>query len=675
MPTAIEDIDYLRKNSIKQSYIFMVDSADRDHYQFPTPSVYGIVFDQPFINVFGLQVIDAHIPNTAFNIDGGDPQYPTNNTIAFYIHDTSISISNINPSSYTIASITPGNYTIQTVISTINSPTNPLLQMYVNNNSNLPLATISVQSQTNPPETTNTLVFTCPYPFVIDTSQSTCAETLGFNLLTNANMNEQNKPPLERRFTTFTLPQNIINSNVYKYQTYSMYHSVDLPPNIGLGSANMIYDGPTGIISNTSLGTSNYVAQSFVVPYNSYLTGVAAALGNSTGVSSGIAYWSLWTNTTNFGASSNNISSNIYVGIPGTQIQLSNVERNNTGLLEVDYIDGGYTQTTPVSTLSTPTFAYLTPGVYWLVLNAPDVNNNTLYYNDVPLSSGQSLNRFMLLSNDGGKTYYNPYDSIGNGLQYNASIQITMQQTYHKLTAPGIYSLLGQRFMVLRCKEIEDHSLRSLAYTKHSLGLAKFTMGVVGVSQNRLDFSTVPLREFFPIGKLSKLSFRFETISGQLYDFKGVNHTITFAVHYYEATGKYEFKNSLLNPNYTGNFIHDIEYGCGGDDGEQDSDDQEFDYNRDTFDESYNAREHRHLPNTIRQMDNEALQRFRLSDDDYEVLQNNTKINNGLYNSNYEINEDADDADAANDANEDANDNANDNNHYSGNTQQSFWNT
>ena len=58
----IEDIDYMRENSIKQSYIFMIDSADRDHFQFSTPSVYTVTFDQPFTNVFGLEVIDANIP-------------------------------------------------------------------------------------------------------------------------------------------------------------------------------------------------------------------------------------------------------------------------------------------------------------------------------------------------------------------------------------------------------------------------------------------------------------------------------------------------------------------------------------------------------------------------------------------------------------------------------------
>ena len=626
----IEDVDYMKQHSIKQSYVFMIDSGDRDHFQFPTPSVYTVTFDQPFINVIGLDVVDATIPNSAFNIDGGNPLYPINNTFAFYIHDTSVNISNIDPANYTNVSLTPGNYTIQTLIATINSSTSPILQMHVNGNSNMPLEYISIQTQTNPPETTNTLVFTCPYPFVIDMAQSTIAETLGFDLLTTANMNESSLPPLKQRFTTFT-PE-ITYPTIYKYQSYSMYHSVDLPPNIGLGNANTIYSGPTGIIRNLRLSTANYIAQSFVVPYNCYLTDVAAALGNSTGVTQGSAYWSLYTNDSNY-------ETNITPGVPGTRIQLTNLEENDTGLIYVDYIDGGYTHTTSTSEEIIPTFAYLTPGIYWIVINSADENNNTIFYNDVPLSSGIALDRVMLVSNDGANTFTaNPYDNIPDGLQYNASFQIIVQQEYHKLTAPGIYSLLGQRFTILRCKEIEDNSLGSLAYTKHCLGIAKLSLGVVGISTNRVDYNGVQSREFFPIGKLTKLSFRFETISGQLYDFKGVNHTITFAIHYYQPAKQEFFKSGLLNPNYTGNFLHDVEYGCGGDAGEEDSDDQEFEYNRDTYENSYNAREHRHLPDTIQTMDREAYSRFHLNEDEedsYEIDSfNNIKINNQYGNNN-----------------------------------------
>ncbi len=65
----IEDVDYLKQNSQKQSYIFLVNSKDRDKGSYPTPSEYVVDFSQPFTNVIGLNVLDASIPRTMYNID------------------------------------------------------------------------------------------------------------------------------------------------------------------------------------------------------------------------------------------------------------------------------------------------------------------------------------------------------------------------------------------------------------------------------------------------------------------------------------------------------------------------------------------------------------------------------------------------------------------------------
>ena len=96
---------------------------------------------------------------------------------------------------------------------------------------------------------------------------------------------------------------------------------------------------------------------------------------------------------------------------------------------------------------------------------------------------------------------------------------------------------------------------------------------------------------------------------------------MTFAVHYLEPTQKNEFARSILNPNYTGEFIKDIHYG----EMEEDSDDQEFEFGGELQNEGnigstgntssldlYKIRENRHLPENVHQMDLEAMQRFVL---------------------------------------------------------------
>jgi len=123
------------------------------------------------------------------------------------------------------------------------------------------------------------------------------------------------------------------------------------------------------------------------------------------------------------------------------------------------------------------------------------------------------------------------------------------------LISPGIVCFTGEKYILMRSKEIEEHSFGSLAYTNNNLGVAKFRTNNVGFNDEKLYITKIPIREFHPIGKLSQLSIRFETSDRKLYDFKGVNHNITLAIYYYEPSFKQsnEF-NSILNPNYTTNF-------------------------------------------------------------------------------------------------------------------------
>jgi hypothetical protein len=181
-------------------------------------------------------------------------------------------------------------------------------------------------------------------------------------------------------------------------------------------------------------------------------------------------------------------------------------------------------------------------------------------------------------------------DSILEG--YELCMRVDVADDYNCIKAPGIYSLVGERYIVLRCKEIEENSYRSLSYTKNPMGIAKFTLGIVGYSEERLDYSSVPAREFHPIGKLSRLTLRFETQKGKLYDFKDVNHTLTFSIKYLEPSSKTEFTASIINSNYNGDFM---KYQYSQEEQEEDSDDQEQDYNEDDF-EKYKKNESHNLP-------------------------------------------------------------------------------
>ena len=87
---------------------------------------------------------------------------------------------------------------------------------------------------------------------------------------------------------------------------------------------------------------------------------------------------------------------------------------------------------------------------------------------------------------------------------------------------------------------------------------------------------------------------------------------MTFAIYYYEPIQKQVFTNSILNPNYNGNFI---EYMQSIEGHEEDSDDQEEEYSRDAP-YNYQNIESRHMPETINTLDREALYRFNFDDTD-----------------------------------------------------------
>jgi hypothetical protein len=76
---SIEDINYLKNNSIKQNYTFLIDSSDRDRDKYPNPNKYVVDFTVPFKNVIGMEIIDASIPRTMYNID------VENNLLYYYL--------------------------------------------------------------------------------------------------------------------------------------------------------------------------------------------------------------------------------------------------------------------------------------------------------------------------------------------------------------------------------------------------------------------------------------------------------------------------------------------------------------------------------------------------------------------------------------------------------------
>ena len=160
------------------------------------------------------------------------------------------------------------------------------------------------------------------------------------------------------------------------------------------------------------------------------------------------------------------------------------------------------------------------------------------------------------------------------GYLYGGSATTFASAAGNVLVAPGIYSMVGDRYVLLRCTEVENS--RDASTEAYSPGIAKFTLGVVGYANASLDYVNGGVREFHPIGRMSRLTLRFERPDGTLYNFRGVNHTLTLVVRYLAPKREIAFQRSTLNPNYDGNFL---QWPRTDEEREGDSDDETDAYN------------------------------------------------------------------------------------------------
>ena len=125
--------------------------------------------------------------------------------------------------------------------------------------------------------------------------------------------------------------------------------------------------------------------------------------------------------------------------------------------------------------------------------------------------------------------------SFGNVVQANQQLCCTVVQGGYEnsVIAPGIYNLVGQRYITLHCREVEAQLYRDRPFDPFSFGLGKIPLGVFGFQETSYDFSSVPRRTFRPIAKLSQLTLEFIRPDGELYDFKCVDHTMTLLLRFY----------------------------------------------------------------------------------------------------------------------------------------------
>lgn len=630
---SIEDINYLKNNSIKQNYTFLIDSVDRDRSRYPNPNKYTIDFTVPFKNVIGMEIIDSSIPRTMYNIDY------ENNKLYYYIGKN---INDIN--------------IVEGVKEELNDTD---LSKGCSFNSGY-----AVIGKDEYLELTNNI-----HLYNIYNTGGIGGKNIGISfsfkikVLQDNNVDNENKKYYIFNFGYYHLHLNNTQRDKYSgilvYIKKTINNLYDMYFTIGYEDES---PDSTYIINNINLSIENHICWT-IASDNKWVINIS-------------------TKTEKFEKANNKPINNVFYTEKNIGRKFISTFYDATKLTKITYVNGW----DDTIKLYIKDFK-----IYNKVLDNNDIilcRSNTIDLDNLPIwyklysnsnedsQHNNGINRYInykdmfgqLYIKEGDYTlktllfYFDRYDEyeicikkhsepaemsnlidiycrhpfildmqrstiyenlgfdlLANSIPEHINIRYEYKDIYnsnsfmtkmfhsvknldnikiipskgvydmYKVTPPGVIYLIGNKYILLRCPEIEEHIFGSLSYTKYSLGLAKFRIDNIGINTERLVITKLPIREFHPIGKLSRLSLRFETNKGTLYDFKGVNHNIIFAIYYYEPTQKKLPQNSILNPQYKMNYMEYKYYQeeIEGESDDEDNDDID-DYSRDNLDNYIN---------------------------------------------------------------------------------------
>jgi hypothetical protein len=682
---SIEDINFMKANSIKQAYTFIIDSSERDRNMYPNPNNYVVNFSTPFKNIIGLEIIDASIPRAMYtiDIDNNDFVYYVGNDTDDEIITNGIKINNSAnlilkanakiigdelkiSNGYAILSNSINIYNIYNNENTIGGNTigitfNIILRPIILNNDvsfniiNFSYNHVYFANETSPNNKYNHIS--------IDIKKSTSTYILSFIIGTT--IKDIVIPYTSDYINLYWSISDTIwsiyivdkNNNIIKNESFN-----DDLTNIKDKIYNVFYTKKYigkkyDFDSGNWIGEWSGVNELLLKEFKIYNTSVI--YNNDIDIMFPIDTMPVWykmnlevnKEVINIGNNKEINYKDIFKKItitPGDYNFKTFITKFNE-LNSKNNLDLFFSETTDPSSLT----------------NLIDIYSKSPFIIDMKrstLSENLGFDLYPSMNNDNRYLYKRSYIADENLIKmFESRVRNVNDKYYNKvphenykyiITSPGIVYFIGNKYIIMRCPEIEEHLYRSLSYSKNTLGLAKFRVDSIGINSEKLSITKIAVREFHPIGKLSRLSLRFETNKGTLYDFKGINHNIIFAIFYYEPIQKNIPTYSILNPAYKMNYIdylykqEEIE----ADSSDDDNDIHKEDFSRDNIDE-YKIKENLYNERGIK------LQQFK------NYYQNNDQ-NEVIDNEDNEEDNDEDNEEDNDEDNEEDNDEDNEDNEY-----------
>lgn len=502
----VEDIDFLTKNSEKDSYLFFVDSTQRDKETYPTVSEYTVTFTEPFSNVYGLEVLDAMIPSTKYTIDN------KRDTLSYHV---------------------------------------ALLNQAI---------------------------------FVDDDAWRGVFHNL-YSTTSFASCIEVTKPEINGQYNFVTaFVQDTVVLSAMDYDEKSPYKACEITKLHFLPDVDVSMNAEGGHTSDTQYkngdGTTYAISQAFIsnnVDLEAYLQRHDVYIDWATSTLWAVhlrgitleAYHTLNQTTLGPGGSYIYLNNNIWFTISNVEEKL---EHGNYDIFTFQtylnmvipnrhsYVYNSVTYYMPYNDPGTSLPNVLQNTVYGSVerqsrYKFTHMTPNTRFYFNLSKTDIASAIGFSSKAPSKGATlYYKTMMDWPN--KTHTVVSSVFHNNEYKVLTPGIINLNGLSYVILRCPEIESHMYNSFSYSQNCPGIGMFKLGALNQIINvRFDFVNFIKKPFHPIGKLPKITLRFETTDGDLYDFKGIDHNMLLSVKFYVPRLKDPKHKYLLNPNYNPNFL------------------------------------------------------------------------------------------------------------------------
>ena len=496
----MDDVEWMAKNGVEETFIFLADSAKRDKSAFPRPNEYEVIFNSQFRNVVKFEILEVNVPRTDYIID------ETENTLVYSIvQPTSInSWSKEMSGNIRTATVSPGDYNLPQLVDELNLS-------LTKSASNTDTVILQVSPTTNPSEISNKIRIIGSGPFTILGDDSTMRTTLGLG------------DPVDVSDTTYaTVPGYTTNypngaSGVFLStpgkdgQTLNAFVG-PIPSGInksyeGIYGNRIISQYFTSPVTGIPISVSAYITNVGVIPQDGHVLNVSIHIDSN---DEPVAY----------GIASVPVITDDYVPLT---IELYDVKTNiiKGTTYKIDFEASAETDSENCAAL------------WYALSNLPPVPGARAAVDTVTVHEGNYFCSDLVVGVYG-----------------------------HEITPPGIVNLRGARYIKIRCNEIEQMISRDRVGEPSTAGIAMVNLIGYGYQNSKYDFVHYPTKRFHPIGKLQKLTFRLERPDGTLYNTQGVDNSFLCALTYISTpnTSSIPAVNNgpgtrPAAPMYTGDFI------------------------------------------------------------------------------------------------------------------------